>query len=427
MKSTVEQLNPVQYRLSIQISPDEVNKAFEGAYRKLQQRARIQGFRPGRAPLGIVRRLYGSSVAGEVQESLVNQHLFAVLGEQSFRPIASPVVESLAVPSENEGFNFSAVVDVLPELKIDNYKGLEVSAEEFDVNEEHVTRELSTLRRRSARTRPIEPGQTAAKGMLAAVSHKAVHNGSEVPALNVDNMTVALGEGELFAGLEEPLFGMAVGEVKTAQVKLPDTYGDRELAGQELAFTLTLNDLKLLDIPALDDEFAKDLNFESAEALVTEVRSQLASQAKNMSRNSVEMALLDKLLTAYPFEVPPAMVDQVIDSIIEEELRGNPAETVKTALKNQDIRKNLLPTAKRRTQNTLLLWHVATKEELKPTDDELNARVEQVVTSAGITDQKTLASVKKTIEPRIRESVILEKAMDFLINNATVTRVPARS
>jgi len=425
MKSTVEQLNAVQYRLSIEVSPEEVNKAYEGAYRKLQQRARIQGFRPGKAPLTVVRRLYGNSVAGEVHESLINQHLFAALGEQPFRPVASPVVDAKAVPTENETFVFTAVVDVLPELKIENYKGVTVSADEYTVNDEQLNRELSTLRRRSARTKPIEPGQTAAKGMLAALSHTATHHGAEVAALNVDNMTVALGEGELFAGLEEPIFGMAVGEVKTATVKLPDSYSDKALAGQELSFTMTLNDLKLLDVPALDDEFAKDLNFDSATALTDEVRKQMEAQAKNMNRQSLETALLGQILDANPFEVPPAMVDQVIDSMIEEELRGNPEETRKVALRNQELRQNLLPSAKRRTQNTLVLWHVAQKENIEATEAELADRLDQVLANAGVSDAKQKANFKKTLEPRLKESVLFEKAMDFLIENANVTRVPA--
>jgi trigger factor len=425
MKSTVEQLNAVQYRLSIEVSPDEVNKAYDGAYRKLQQRARIQGFRPGKAPINVVRRLYGNSVAGEVHESLVNQHLFAAIGEQPFRPVAAPVVDAKSLPTENETFVFTAVVDVLPELKIDNYKGVEVNAEEYSVNDEALTRELNTLRRRSARTRPTEPGQTATKGMLAALSHTAKHKDVEVAALDVKNMTVALGEGELFDGLEAPIFGMAVGQVKTAQVKLPDTYPDKELAGQELSFTLTLNDLKVLDVPALDDEFAKDLNFESAQLLTDEVRKQMEAQAKNMSRQSLETALLGKILDANPFEVPPAMVDQVIDSMIEEELRGHPEDTRKNALGNAELRGNLLATAKRRTQNTLVLWHVAQKEQIQTTDAELNQRLDQVLADAGVTDPKQKATFRKSLEPRLRESVLFEKAMDFLLENAKVTRVPA--
>ncbi|MBM4253434.1 MAG: trigger factor [Deltaproteobacteria bacterium] len=425
MKSTVEQLNAVQYRLSIEVSPDEVNKAFDGAYRKLQQRARIQGFRPGKAPLTVVRRLYGNSVAGEVHESLINQHLFAAIGEQAFRPVAAPVVDAKSLPTENETFIFTAVVDVLPELKIDNYKGVEVSAEEYAVNDEALNRELSTLRRRSARTRPIEPGQTAAKGMLAALSHTATHKDVAIAALDVKDMTVALGEGELFDGLEAPIFGMTVGQVKTAPVKLPDTYPDKELAGQELSFTLTLNDLKVLDIPALDDEFAKDLNFESAQLLTDEVRKQMESQATNMSRQSLETALLGKILDANPFEVPPAMVDQVIDSMIEEELRGHPEDTRKKALGNSELRKNLLATAKRRTQNTLVLWHVAQKEAIETTEAELNQRLDQVLADAGVTDPKQKATFRKSLEPRLRESVLFEKAMDFLLENAKVTRVPA--
>ena len=151
----------------------------------------------------------------------------------------------------------------------------------------------------------------------------------------------------------------------------------------------------------------------------------MEAQAKNMNRQSLETALLGKILDANPFEVPPAMVDQVIDSMIEEELRGNPEETRKTALRNQELRQNLLPSAKRRTQNTLVLWHVAQKEQIEATEAELANRLDQVLANAGVTDPKQKANFKKTLEPRLKESVLFEKAMDFLIENANVTRVPA--
>jgi trigger factor len=119
------------------------------------------------------------------------------------------------------------------------------------------------------------------------------------------------------------------------------------------------------------------------------------------------------------------MVDQVIDSMIEEELRGHPEDTRKNALGNAELRGNLLATAKRRTQNTLVLWHVAQKEQIQTTDAELNQRLDQVLADAGVTDPKQKATFRKSLEPRLRESVLFEKAMDFLLENAKVTRVPA--
>jgi trigger factor len=424
MKSTVEQLNPVQYRVSVDVSPEEVDQAFDKAYRNIQKKAKIQGFRPGKAPVNVIRKLYGASVSSDVAETLINTHLFAALNEQTIRPIASPVVETREAPSNGKNFAFSAVVDIMPTIEFDDYKGIPVDNDKYTIKDETIDREIHMLRRRQARTRPVEDGQPAAKGMVAAIAHTAKHEGKEMPRLNVEQMTVALGENEIFEGLENEILGMKVGETKTAQIKVPETYGDAEIAGKTLDFTITVKDLKNLDLPALDDEFAKDLDMESVDQLKKNVREHLELRATDMARQKLEGALLDKIIDKHPFEVPPAMVDQVIDSMIQEMPHQSEDERAK-ALRNKQLRDEFLPTAKRRTQNTLVLWHVNQKEQLQITDDEVKQRVDGVLASSGISDPKQLSRLRQNLDARVRENLIFEKAMNFLIENAKLTEVPA--
>lgn len=425
MKSTVEKLNPVQYRVHVEVSPEEVDQAFDKAYRNLQKKAKIQGFRPGKAPVNIIRKLYGASVSSDVAESLINTHLFSALNEQTIRPIASPVVETREAPTNGRNFAFSAVVDILPELEISDYKGLAVQADKYSVKDETVERELQLLRRRQARTRPIEDGQPAAKGHVAAISHTAALDGQELPQLTVDHMTVALGENEIFEDLEAAIIGMKVGETKAARIAVPTTYGDPAIAGKTLDFSIQLKDLKNLDLPALDDEFAKDLDLEGLDQLKTNIREHLEQRAQDMSRQKLEGAILDQIIDKHPFEVPPAMVDQVIDSMIQE--MQHPSEQERTkALADKALRDEFLESAKRRTQNTLVLWHVNQKEQLALTEDEVKQRVDGVLASSGIQDPKQLTRLRQNLDARVRENLIFEKAMNFLIDHAQVTEVPAQ-
>lgn len=422
MKSSVEKINPVQYRLSIEVTSDEVNSAFEAALKKIQRKAKIQGFRPGKAPLNVIKKLYGSNVSADVHQDLVNKHLFKALDEQTIRPIAAPVVDSDKLPAQNESFNFSAVVDIMPTIEIDDYKGVEVSVEKFKVKEETIERELKMLRRRHAKTRAVEDGAKATKGMLAAVSHTASADGNDLPQMNVNNMTVQLGEDEIFADLETAILGMGIGETKEATVKVPADYQDPSVAGKDVTFNITLSDLKHMDVPELNDEFAKEMDFENASALTDDVRKHMEGRAEELRRQRLENAILDKLLAAHPFEVPPAMVDQVIDSLINEQRFGSEDER-KGALANQDVRKAFLETAKRRTQNTLILWHVTQKENLQASEEEIAERVNGVAAQFGIDDPKRLAQIKRNLEARVRENMIFEKAMDYLVENAKVTDV----
>lgn len=425
MKSTVEHLNPVQCRVSVQLSSEEVNAAFATAYRNLQKKARIQGFRPGKAPINLLRKLYGPSVSSEVHEKLIVKHLASALQEQTIRPIASPVVETQTPPVQDSEFSFSAVVDVMPKIEIENYKGLEVSAEKYSIKDETLQREIDGLRRRQARTREVETGAKAASGMLATISHSASHAGVDLPALRVENLEVALGLNELYEGLEAEILGMGIGETKAASITLPETYGEPDLAGKTIDVSINLSGLKHLDLPALDDELAKDLDFASKDELVTKIKERLQTRADELTRQHVESAILDKLVAGNPFEVPPAMVDQVIDSMIDE-LRHPSQEERQAALRNDEIRKGFRATAKRRTQNTLVLWHITQRENIQVDEQEVQSRVVEMLVSAGVQDMKQISQFKKNLEPRMRENLIFEKVMSFLIDNARINEIPAQ-
>jgi trigger factor len=422
MKSTVEKINPVQYRLSIEVASEEVNTAFENALKKIQRKAKIQGFRPGKAPLNVIKKLYGGNVSADVHQDLVNKHLFKALDEQTIRPIAAPVVDSNKLPVQNEMFAFSAVVDIMPEINIPEIKGVEVAVEKFKVKEETIDREVKMLRRRQAKTRSTEAGTKAASGHLAALSHTASVDGKDLPQMNVSEMTVNLGENEIFEDLEKAILGMSVGESKSVSIKIPETNQDPEITGKNVLFNLTLNDLKHMDVPELNDDFAKELDFESADALVADIRKHLDTRAEELRRQRLENAILDKLLAANPFEVPPAMVDQVIDSLINEQRFGNEDER-KSALANKEFRNSFIETAKRRTQNTLILWHVTQKENLQASEAEIAERVNGVAAQFGIDDPKRLAAVRKNLEARVRENMVFEKAMDYLVANAKISDI----
>ena len=180
MKSTVEQINPVQYRVQVEVTSDEVNQAFETVFRRIQKKASIQGFRPGKAPLGMIRKLYTEQATQEVHESLVNKHLSSALSEQTIRPIASPVLESSESPTFDKPFVFKAVVDILPQLEFDDYKGLSVATETYKVTDTTLENELNKLRRQHGRMRPVDDAATAAVGMVATLTHTATSIASSI-------------------------------------------------------------------------------------------------------------------------------------------------------------------------------------------------------------------------------------------------------
>jgi trigger factor len=418
--SSVEEINSVQRRIKVALPADLVAKAFEDAYRNVQKKAKLQGFRPGKAPLNMIKKLYGDTVRGEVGERLINKHLFDVLKEKKINPIAAPVVENMDMPSTDKEFNFSAVVDVMPEITIKDWKGLDLKADKYEVKPESMTREMDFLRRRHAKTKNLESGVAASSGHLASIGHKVYHNGSLIENMDVEEFPVALGFKEIFADLENAILGMRVGETKKSTITLPKDYNDANLAGKAVDFEITLKNLQELALPELGDDFAKDVGFDSLSALEAEISKQLNKRGQQLRRQKLEASIMDELRGRNSFDVPPSMVDQVIDSMIMELNIGDDKEK-KKLLRNEDVRKSFRDTAKTKTQNTLILWRVAQEEKLEVTDEHVRGHIIENVPGSEKWDEKKLADFVQQVKPRVQENLVFEMALNHIIAKAKLT------
>lgn len=420
LNTTVEEINSVQRRVKVAVAPSLVSKAFDDAYRNIQKKAKLQGFRPGKAPITLIKKLYGDSVRGEVVESLINKHLFEVLREKKINPVTSPVVEKIDEIAADKEFSFSAIVDVMPEITVKDYKGLKLSADKYEVKEDAINREIDFLRRRNAKTKSVTPETTAASGHLASIGHKVYHEGNLIENMDVEEFQVALGFKEIFADLENAITGMKVGETKKANITLPAEYNDPALAGKPVEFEITLKSLQELAMPAVDDEFAKDVGFESADKLKESIQTQLHKHADKMRRQKLEGQIMTELRQRNSFDVPPSMVDQVIDSMIME-LNVPDEKEKKKLLKNEDLRKSFRDTAKTKAQNTLMLWRIAQDEKIEVTDDAIRKHVQENMPGVDTWEEKKLDDLVRSLRPRLQDNLVFEMALDHVIANANIT------
>lgn len=426
MKATVEEINSVQRRLKVVVSSEAVNKAFDSAYQKLKKKAKIQGFRPGKAPIHVIKKLYGSSVSYEVGETLINDNLFAAIHDQGVKPVASPFVEVKSSPICDNDYEFSAVVDVMPSIEFkDQHKGLQVDCKEYAADDASLEKELIALTRRHAKTSALEDAATpAAEGHLAIISHSASIDGKDLQDMNVKSTPIALGRGEIFPELESAIIGMKKGEKKEVDIKIPSDFEDKELASKVVHFKMSLDDMYNIEFPELNDEFAKDNNFDSLEELKASLRKQLEETANNMTKQELEGQLLSSLIERIPFEVPPAMVDQVIDSMIGE-LRFKDKKDQEKALKDETIRKRFRPEAKVKAQNTIILWEVIKNEKLEVNDDEIKEHVSKFTQEGDENIEQQVANTISKFGERIRENLLFEKAINFLAENAKINKEAA--
>lgn len=419
MKATVEEINSVQRRVSITIPSEKVNDAFENSYKSLQKKARVQGFRPGKAPLYLIKKMYGENVAAEVSDALIKGNLYNAIQEHGVSPVAPPYVEAQKQPEQNTEYHFVAIVDVMPNLEIgDSYKSAAFTAKKFEVGPNSLERELKRVARRQAKISDLPEGTAAALNHLVTFSHQATLEGKNLPEFDVKDVSIALGFEEIFKDLEDAILGMKTGEEKAVAIVLPKEYGTKELAGQKLDFTIHLTKVQALEIPAIDDELAKDINYESLEDLKARIVDHLNNSAADMSKRELESALFNKLIDANNFEIPPAIVDQVIDSMIDEVQL--PKDQLVIAKKDAEIRKSMRAEAKRKAQNTVYILEVIKNEKLSVSDDEIKAHMRTLgKTGAAVTDEQIDRDFAK-FSSRLRETLIFDKAIQFIVDQSQI-------
>lgn len=423
-RSSVEKINSVQRRIKVSVESKIVDDAFKAAYAKIGRKVKIDGFRMGKAPVSVISKLYGERVSPEVADALIQTNLLSALTENNVQPVASPVIEKADLPAKGSDYEFTAVVDIMPEIEIDKYAGVAVSITSVKATDEMVGQELRRLQREHANAKAAEEGDVAGEGFLATISHTASLEGKDLPEFNVKSLEFAIGFGEIQEELEKAVVGMKIGDAKDADVKLPADYGAEDLAGKSLKFNIQLEALRRLEVPELNDDFAKDIEFESLEALKKSVEDALQRQFDQNKDRHIEHQILQSIKQSNPFEVPPSMVDQITDSMISG-MRWPSEEKRQEALGNKEIREQLRDEAKNKAKNSLILWFVSKKEKIEVTDEVVNKELDTIMGQLGGQggNRKQIESMFKA---KIQEDLLFTKVLRFLKSSAVITEIDSK-
>jgi trigger factor len=292
-----------------------------------------------------------------------------------------------------------------------------------------VERELEMIQRRHAKTKDTDEGTAAGANHIVTISQKAQVDGEDFAEFTFDSVPVELGKKYLLPELEDALTGMKAGEEKELSIQVPEHVNDKNKVGKTAQCTVKLEKVVEILLPEINDELAKDMGVDSLDALKTNIRDRLQRQAEGAKRSQLETAIFDQLSASNSFEVPPSMVDQVIDSMFDEMEFQSDAQR-KAAKSNEDERKRLRDTAKQRAKNTLILSEIIKSESIQVNDDDFDSYVKELVGGAQggkELDAKLIESIKASMGPHARESLLFKKALDFVIDNAKVTETAART
>ena len=409
--------------LTVEVSAEKVNEGLTAAFNKVVKTVNVPGFRKGKMPRPMFEKRFGvESLYQDALDILLPEAYGNAIDEAGIDPIDRPDIDIEQMEKGKE-LIFKATVQVKPEVTLGDYKGLEVEDFDATVTDEDVAKELETLQSRQAELVVKEEG-TAELGDTVVLDFEGFVDGEAFEGGTAENHSLELGSGSFIPGFEEQLVGLATGESKDVEVSFPEEYHAAELAGKPAVFKVTLHEIKGKELPALDDEFAKDVDdeVETLDALKEKIRTRLEDSKKHEAEHHLRDSLVEKAAENAQVEIPEVMVTSEVNRMLQEfeqrlQMQGMNLELY-FQFSGQDenaLREQMKEEAVNRVRVALTLEAIAKAENIEASDEDVNAELEKM---AGMYNM-TVDNIKQALGglEGIKGDLQKQKAVEFLIEN----------
>jgi trigger factor len=412
--------------IELEIPADNVQKATEKVARDIARVARVPGFRPGKAPVTLIRRRFADDIQGEVVQSLVPEYLEKVLGEKNMIPVTRPEVDHVQF-KEGEPLKFRAVFEVLPEFELGDYKNLHVQVDEIKIGDEQVDKTIEEMRDRAATYVPVE-GRAAQDGdhLLIKLMGTPVGGGDPVQA---DNILCHLGGEETLESFTENLRGSNPGDTRQFESRYPDDYPDPKLAGKTYNYSVNVQGIKEKKLPELNDEFAKDAAGEQGgvatlEELRKKIRENLDAHREHEQMSQGREKILEQLVGQHDFPVPEALIEGQMDVRLERVVRSLAAQGVDPRAVNVDwvsLRRKQRDKAINDVKAELLLDRIATAEKIEATDEDVEKEIAALAERSSESATALRARLtKQGALDRMKSKLRSDKVIDWLYRTSRI-------
>lgn len=422
MQVSVEKISPVLVELSVQIEAERVTAEYEKAFSSVAKAAKIKGFRPGKAPKDIVRRVYGARLEADLIQRLVDETFPKAAAEHQMQPVVPPSVEPERLTT-GKAFSYKAKVEVLPAIESVKYEGLEAKRPKAEVSAEDIDKELAAIQRANSTLEKPKADRPAKEGDVVTVDLKVTVDGALVEDAGTNGYSIELGASQVFSEIEKALVGATVGATVTADVDMPAGHPHAKLAGKKATFSVDVKELKERVLPALDDELAKDLGeFENLEALKADVKKQLEAKKKEESENVLAERLVKALVEANPIPLPPTLVEQQM-RLSEREILYRAAMNGQRATGLGDaLRQQIKEDSETKVRAGLIMAEIAKREAIQIGNEQIEDGLKELAEQTG----KNVARVRaEYADPKKREmliGMILEnKVLDVIEKKASIS------
>ncbi len=367
MKFELEEISPTEKKINVEIPHEEVEKILSKKYKELRKRVKIKGFRPGKAPRFMLERFYGPQVTQETVQELLETNIPKILEESKIEPLVELEYDFEEIDFKGQKpLKFSAIVEVKPEITIDDYKGIPLKKEMVEVTDEEVEERLEELRENNAYLETVEDPSPLKEGDFAVIDFDTFIDGEKREDLSARDFTLEVGKAQIHADFDSQLIGMNVGETKTIKIKYAPETPNKELAGKEVEFNVTLKEIKQKIRPELDDEFARDLgDFSSLDEIKEKIKEEVLKMKESRAENLLREQLFNALIERSSFELPKRFVEREMALMVEQfkkqlEARGLTLPDIHSS--EDALKEQYRPEAERRTRLALILGKIAELE-----------------------------------------------------------------
>src|SRR5579863_2458606 len=413
--------------LELEIPVEEVSKSSEKVAKEFAKMARVPGFRPGKAPISLIKRRYADDIKGEVLQSLVPEKVEKAVAEQKLSPVSQPQVDKLEF-NEGQPVKFRASFDVLPEFTLANYKKLEIEMPEMNLTDEDVNKALAEMQQRAAAFTPVEGRAVENDDFVQVKLHGTPEGGGE--PLQAESVLCHVGAEETMEPFNENLRGANVGDHKDFDVNYPADYPDPKLAGKLFHYSVDVLGIKTKKLPELNDEFAKDVSDStSLDELKTKIKESLEHERDHRQKDLQREKVIGELVKLHDFPVPESLVEHQMDVRLERVVRSLAQQGVDPRAVNVDwvtLRRRQQERATDDVKAELIVDRIASAENIDVTDEELAHELEHAASHSGESAEAVRARLTKqgTLD-RMKAKLRSDKTLDWLAQNSRIRTIAA--
>ncbi|HHQ5627033.1 TPA: trigger factor [Clostridioides difficile] len=413
--------------LKITVDNNKFEAAVNKAYNKSRNKYNIPGFRKGKAPRIVIETQYGKGIFyNDAIEILFPEVYPEAIKELDIDPIDNPDLDIEEISKDN-GLVMVLNVEVKPEFELGNYKGIEIAKVENTVSDENVDAKLQEMVEKNARLVSVED-KALEDGDTAIIDFEGFENGVAFDGGKGENYNLVIGSNTFIPGFEEQLVGKKAGEEVEVNVTFPEEYHSQDLAGKPVVFNVKINDVKVKELSALDDEFAKDTSeFDSLDELKADVRAKLEEEAKNRADAEIRNSVVEKVAENTEIEIPEVMIQHQIDNMLNElnyqlQYQGFGLQQLleMTGRTMEELREERKEDAKKLVKSSLVLEAITKAEGIEATEEEFKAELEKMASAYNMEVEKIEASLRDADKEDIKGQIKIRKTIDLLVDNATI-------